>query len=102
MHCLTSSESIDWLRTHHIEGLCVDGTPCVFGNYEVFAAAPRDARAQQRLARDLVSWLGDFKSACFWLTHWPFYQADEAALISSLRKSHGEHRLLIEAPGHVF
>ncbi len=24
------------------------------------------------------------------------------ALISSLRKSHGEHRLLIEAPGHVF
>ncbi len=33
---------------------------------------------------------------------WPFYEADEMALISSSRKSHGEHRWLIEAPGHIF
>jgi len=102
MQCLTPSESADWLRSRRIEGFCRDGVPCVFGDYEVFAGAPRDARAQQSLARDLVSWLGEFESALFWLTDWPFYQADEMALISSLRRSHGEHRLLIEAPGHVF
>ena len=33
---------------------------------------------------------------------WPFYQPDEMALIASLRRSHGELRWLIDAPGHVF
>ena len=102
MQCLTPSESADWLRARSIDGLREDGTPCVFGDHEVFAAAPGDARAQQRLARDLVSWLGEFDSVLLWLTDWPFYQADEMALVSALRKSHGEHRMLIDAPGHVF
>jgi hypothetical protein len=102
MRCLTPPESADWLRIRRIEGLCEDATPCALGDYEVFATAPRDARAQQRLARDLVSWLGESEAALFWLTDWPFYKADEMALVSSLRKSHGEHRRLIEAPGHIF
>jgi hypothetical protein len=102
MQCLTPSEAADWLRARHIDSLCEHGSPCVFGDYEVFAASPRDAREQQLLARDLMSWLGEFDSALFWLTDWPLYQADEMALISSLRRSHGERRLLIEAPGHVF
>jgi hypothetical protein len=102
MQCLTPPESADWLRAHCIEGLSEDASPCVFGDYEVFAEAPRDARAQQRFARDLLSWIGDFEAALFWLTDWPFYKADEMALLSSLRKSHGEDRRLIDAPGHVF
>ena len=102
MQCLTPFEAAEWLRARRIAGLCEDGSPNVFGDYEVFADAPKDARVQQRLARDLVSWVGDFESALFWLTDWPFYEADEMALISSLRGSHGEHRPLIEAPGHIF
>jgi hypothetical protein len=102
MNCLTPSESANWLRVRHIEGLRENATPSAFGDYEVFSAAPTNARAQQHLARDLVSWIGEFDTALFWLTDWPFYQADEMALVSSLRKSHGEQRLLIEAPGHVF
>jgi hypothetical protein len=102
MQCLTPSESAEWLRSHRINGLSDGGGPCVFGDYEVFAASPRDARIQQFLARDLVTWLGEFESALFWLTDWPFYEPYELTLISSLRKGHGEHRPLIEAPGHVF
>ena len=102
MQCLNPSESAEWLRTRSIAGLSDGGKPCVFGDYEVFAASPREARVQQLLARDLVTWLGDFESVLFWLTDWPFYTPDEMALIESLRKSHGERRLLIEAPGHVF
>jgi hypothetical protein len=102
MQCLTPFEADEWLRACRIADLREDGLPGVLGNYAVFADSPRDARAQQRLARDLVSWVGDFESALLLLTDWPFYEVDEMALISSLRRSHGEHRLLVEAPGHVF
>jgi hypothetical protein len=30
------------------------------------------------------------------------YQPDEMALFDSLRRGHGEHRALIDAPGHLF
>lgn len=102
MQCLTPSESAAWLRAHRIPALLENETPCVIGDYEVFSETPKSAKAMRRLARDLVSWLGDFETCLFWLTDWPFHEEDEMELVSFMRERHGEHRLLIEAPGHVF
>jgi len=102
MKCITNRECLEWLEEHAIDASTPEGWPEVVGDYEVFFAAPRDARAQGLLARDLVAWLGGFETGLFWLTDWPFYKPDEMAIISGLRRAHGEHRGLIDAPGHIF
>src|SRR6266436_4149808 len=102
MKCLTNKECLEWLETRDINGVTPEGWPKVSGDYEVFFAAPTDARAQGLLARDLVAWAGDFEAALFWLSDWPFYKPDEMAIIAGLRRAHGEQRRLIDAPGHVF
>jgi hypothetical protein len=102
MKCFTNTECLEWLESHRIEGVSAEGWPEVVGDYEVLFAAPRDARAQGLLARDLVAWVGEFEAALFWLSDWPFYKADEMAIISGLRRAHGEHRKLLDAPGHLF
>ena len=33
---------------------------------------------------------------------WALYRPDEMALVSAVRRSHGELRWLIDAPGHLF
>lgn len=35
-------------------------------------------------------------------TDWSLYRPDEMALVTSLRRGHGEHRRLIDAPVHLF
>ena len=102
MKCLTNKECLDWLEARDIDGVTAEGWPEVVGDYEVFCAAPRDARAQGLLARDLVTWVGEFETALFWLSDWPFCKPDEMAIISGLRRAHGEQRRLIDAPGHLF
>jgi hypothetical protein len=102
MRCLTSIESTEWLRTHGIDALSSDGTPTVFGAYEVFCKAPKEFRSQQHVARSLVSWLGKPENCLLWITDWPFSSPDEMAIVSGLRRHHGELRSLLDAPGHLF
>jgi len=102
MRCITNSECLEWLEEHAIDASTPEGCPEVVRGYVVSFAAPRDARAQGFLARDLVAWLGAFETGFFWLTDWPFYEPDEMAIISGLRRAHGEQRHLIDAPGHIF
>jgi len=102
MKCLTQTECLEWLESRNIDGATAEGWPEVVGDYEVFFDAPRDCRIQGLLARDLVAWVGEFETALFWLSDWPFYKPDEMAIISGLRSAHGEGRRLIDAPGHVF
>ena len=102
MRCITSVESVDWLRTHGIDGLSEDGTPTVFGSYEMWCEAPKKFRSQQSLARDLVAWLGHPENCLLWVTDWPFASDDEYAIVLGLRRNHGELRSLMDAPGHVF
>jgi hypothetical protein len=102
MRCFTKVECLEWLESHEIDGATAEGWPEVVGDYEVLFAAPRDARAQGLLARDIVAWVGEFEVALFWLSDWPFYKPDEMAIISGLRRAHGEARRLIDAPGHLF
>jgi hypothetical protein len=43
------------------------------------------------------------KRALLWITEWGIWSSSENwHLYQLLRKSHGEHRLLQEAPGHLF
>ena len=43
------------------------------------------------------------KPALLWITEWGIWSSSENwHLYQLLRKSHGEHRLLQEAPGHLF
>ena len=102
MKCLTNSECLEWLEAHAIDAATAEGWPEMVGDYEVMFAAPTDARIQGLLARGLMTWIGDFDTALFWLTDWPFYNSDEMAIISGLRRAHGEQRHLIDAPGHLF
>ena|SRR5215472_8210559 len=55
MKCLTDRECLEWLETHQIDGASAEGWPEVVGDYEVFFAAPRDARAEGNLARDMIA-----------------------------------------------
>lgn len=44
----------------------------------------------------------DFEEAVLWITDWPFYKADEMAVVDRYRASIDEKRSLIAAPCHVF
>ena len=102
MKCITNRECLEWLEEHAIDASTPEGWPEMVGDYEVLFAAPRDAHAQGLLARDLVAWVGAFKTGLFWLRDWPFYKPDEMAVISGVRRGHGEQRRLIDVPGHMF
>ena len=102
MRCLTNSECAEWLRSHEIDGVSKHGSQEVTGDFEILFAAPREARIQACLVRELVAWVGEFKTALFWISDWPFYKPDEMAIVEGLRRAHGECRRLIEAPGHLF
>ena len=102
MKCLSNRECLEWLETRDIDGASAEGWPEVVGDYEILCAAPKEARAQALLARDLVAWVGEFETVLFWLSDWPFCKPDEMAIALGLRHGHGERRQLIEAPGHIF
>jgi hypothetical protein len=102
MHFLTDAECREWLQQEDIDAVDSRGFPEVVGDYEVFFAAPKEARAQQMLAREMVEWVGEFDAALLWLSDWPAYRPEEMAIALALRRAHGEERHLIDAPGHLF
>jgi hypothetical protein len=102
MQCITPPECLDWLEAKKIDAVSDRGFPEVVGNYEVFFAAPDKARLQTILARELVEWIGEFETVLFWISDWPAYKPEEMAIITALRRAHGEDRWLIDAPGHIF
>jgi hypothetical protein len=102
MLSITDMECVDWLKSHEIDALDDSDFPEMVGAYEVFFASPIEARAQLRLARDLINWISPFDTALFWCTDWPFYQPEEMAITKALRRGHNELRSLMEAPGHLF
>lgn len=54
------------------------------------------------VARRLVSWLGDFDSALFWIREYKIWPSSENwHLYYRLRSSYADHRQLHEAPGHL-
>ncbi len=99
MQCFTPSECSEWLQQRGIiefpygtkrEAMTLQFEP------------PRNPRKLTAFTRELFGAFGEFSGALLQFTDWPLYQPDEMALIVSLRRSHGEQRWLIDAPGHLF
>src|ERR1700694_1046601 len=99
MNCLTTPECLQWLTSNEIDAVSERGFPEVVGNYEVFFAAPDKARIQQLLTREMLYCVGEFEIALFWLSSWTAYKPEQMAIITTLRRAHGEERWLIDAPG---
>lgn len=107
MRCLTFSQCADWCRSN--------GYPVVDADYyghpapQVLETAtripiqyPEDSGRKVLLAREVIGqfaagemllWLGDWAA-------WP--NSQHMPLFTRLREAFGEHRPLIEAPGHLF
>ena len=106
MQCLTPDECSKWLQERNIiefpyansrQGMKLQFEP------------PRNPRKLTAFVRQLIGEpgeylgaFGEFSGALLQFIDWPTYNFDEMALISSLRRSHGEERWLIVAPGHLF
>lgn len=90
------------LSNDECETWCEESRADRIGEFHVLVSTPRDSHVQAQFARFLIDWIGPFDEALLWHTDWPFYRPDEMALIDGLRRSHGETRRLIEAPGHLF
>jgi hypothetical protein len=55
------------------------------------------------IAKQLVLWLGNFRSSLLWTTDYGIWPSSENShLYYTLRLSYGDHRLINQAPGHYF
>jgi len=50
----------------------------------------------------IVECAESFAAALLHVTDWSLYTPDEMAIVSAIRKAEGDHRRLIETPGHTF
>ena len=99
MQCFTPSECSDWLRQRSIiEFPYGTNRQAMTLQFE----PPRSARKLTAFTRQLFDAFGEFSGALLQFTDWHTHNPDEMALIGSLRRSHGEQRWLIDAPGHLF
>ena len=101
MKCLTPTECSEWLRERGIIESPYSGDEPVKAHCIQFEP-PANPRRLTAFTRALVATSGEFPGALVVFTDWSLYRADEMALVNSLRRGHGEHRWLIDAPGHLF
>jgi hypothetical protein len=60
-------------------------------------------RSSYALAQSFVSWFGTFSSGMLWITEYGIWPSSENLhLYYKLRAAFHDHRLLHEAPGHLF
>jgi hypothetical protein len=101
MQFFTPEQCSEWLSKHNIIGLPY-GCQSANKDYFIQFAPPEKASQLTALIRSLFGDFGNFPGALVEFKDWPLYQPDEMALIMSLRRSYGEQRWLIHAPGHLF
>ena len=96
---LTANECSAWLRQRAIiESPYANNRSKMSLQFE----PPRSPRRLTAFTRQLFEAFGDFPGALVQFTDWNTHNPDEMALFDSLRRSHGEQRTIIEAPGHLF
>src|SRR5947207_10215141 len=100
MKCLTPNECSDWLRGRGIVEAPYSRNST--GDFCFQFEPPIKPSRLTAFTRGLFDTFGEFSGALVMFTDWALYRPDEMALIDSLRREHGEHRLLIDAPGHLF
>lgn len=60
-----------------------------------------DAKTQLLLTYRLAQWL-DSSNVLVWITSWATYHENEKEVFENFRQRYGEHRWLMQAPGHLF
>src|SRR3954462_3079894 len=99
MQCFTPSECSEWLRQRGITEMpYATSRQTMTLQFE----PPRSPRKLVAFTRQLFDAFGEFPGALMQFTDWNTHNPDEMAMIGSLRRSHGEPRWLIDAPGHVW
>jgi hypothetical protein len=101
MKCLTKPECSAWLETHAIIEAPYENPRPVNADIIQFAP-PKSSPRLIAFSRQLFDWIGNLEAGLLQINDWPFYQPDEMVVINAIRRSHGELRPLIEAPGHLF
>jgi hypothetical protein len=103
LQTLTNEQCAEWLSA---KGLIADPYHRADVRGISYVQLPIPAPASNALAmlRNLVLLAGHFEEVLLHVTDtdWSSYSADEMAVVTQLRKSHGDERTLIETPGHLF
>jgi len=98
--CLTSEQCSEWLKQHGISEAPY-GSKLARGVYYLQFAPPRNAECRVLVA-SLLNSLGSFAGGLLQLTDWIWDSEQESDPTAALRKAHGEHRSLLDAPGFLF
>jgi hypothetical protein len=101
MKCLTLSECSEWLRERKIIESPYSHDQPEGAHCFQFEPPVKPSRLTA-FSRVLLGAFGEFPGALVVFTDWSLYHPDEMALVRSLRQGHGEHRWLLDAPGHLF
>jgi hypothetical protein len=99
MQCITDSEITDWLRERSIpkDPYRDDVAPRFYLQFH----APTKDRTIDAFSRHYFERILPAAESLIHLTDWGLYQQSEMIAISGIRASQGEHRMLIDSPGHL-
>ncbi len=101
MKCLTENQCSEWLQRHKI--LEKPWHRSIKDNCYYFPLTSfKNARAFQALAQEMVELLGEYETVLFHIGNCSPWRAGQFELIEAVRRSHGETRELLEAPGHLY
>lgn len=100
MKCFTTAQCSDW-----VQKLSVAERPYHNGvetEYFFPLTDYTEAWAAQELTRHLLDLLGEYETVLLHIDDWSPYKLEQMALVDAVRRSHGELRWLIDAPGHLY
>lgn len=98
---LTDEECSKWLAFHKLPADPYRSRGSKPPFYEQFQLPHHPFRISA-LFRSVLYCAEPFETALLHITDWGLYEPDQMAVIAGVRKAHGEHRPLIESPGHLF
>jgi hypothetical protein len=104
MRALDETEIGNWCRSHHVQ---LDERARPIRNPDAFVTArfrtPPAASRHLWFARRIEDALGPWSRCLLWVLTWGVWPSSENwHLYYKLRQACGDHRLLHEAPGHLF
>lgn len=107
VRCLSYEECSTWCTDHDYPVRSMDqyGRPCpaIRETYRAIQLGyQEDSGKKVRLARDVASWFAGGRELLLWVDDWAAWPSSQhMALFTRFREALGEHRPLVEAPGHL-
>jgi hypothetical protein len=100
MNVVTEEESQQWCAKHELEVDRPNWRDPRICNGVRFLTEGKQSIVEALIRNTVVN--RQFEGALVWILDWPLYSPDEMAVVMRFRRSVGEVRWLIDAPGHVF